>query len=85
MQQFGYNTGRDYGIPQILVIDVPDLLPEDMFDQVTVLFDDEARNIAGAVKLMPIEFMSTGNFSYSALGAAVLREYDAGRYDYIEF
>lgn len=69
-----YATGRFYGSAQILAIraDVPQ--EADPFDDVTVTFEDRARGIAGRVSLFVIE----ADAGY--IGAAVLREYDAGRY-----
>lgn len=72
--QYTYSTGRDYGAPQVLVIDAP-TIPDDPIADVRVTFADAARNISGAVDVMACECWTT-----SSMGAAVLREYDAGRY-----
>ena len=75
--QYQYATGRDYGTPQVLTINAPQL-PDDPIADVRVTFNDTARNISGAVSVMACECWTT-----SSMGAAVLREYDAGRYDQI--
>lgn len=74
MQHIRYNTGRcyDYGTTQVLTIEVPDT-PQDILDTVSVRFADTVRNIRGVVQLFAFELSSS-------VGAAVLREYDAGRY-----
>lgn len=69
-------TGRDYGAPQVLEITVP-ALPADELANVDVSFIDDARGIVGVVTLMAFELQ--GN-----IGAAVLREYDAGRYSSVD-
>ena len=46
----------------------------DSWDLVQVRFDDEARAISGTVKVMALEL------NQFAIGPAVMREYDAGRY-----
>lgn len=74
MQTIKYQTGRIYNGAQILVINVPPA-PADELSDVTVQFADESRGITGAVTVMGLELDS----SFS-LRAAVLREYDAGRY-----
>tara|TARA_R110000868_G_scaffold148578_1_gene370567 strand:+ start:168 stop:398 length:231 start_codon:yes stop_codon:yes gene_type:complete len=75
--QYHYATGRDYDAPQVLTINAPQL-PDDPIADVRVTFRDSARNISGAVSVMACECCTV-----SAMGAAVLREYDAGRYDQI--
>ena len=75
--QYHYATGRDYGAPQVLTINAPQL-PDDSIADVRVTFADAARNISGVVNLMAFECCTV-----DAMGAAVLREYDAGRYDQI--
>ena len=75
--QYHYATGRDYGTPQVLIIDAPQL-PDNPIADVRVTFSDSARNISGAVSVMACECCTT-----SSMGAAVLREYDASRYDQI--
>lgn len=72
MQTIKYQTGRHYGAPQVLEITVP-AKPADELADVAVTFADGARGIAGAVTLMAFEL-------HGNIGAAVLREYDAGRY-----
>ena len=47
-------------------------------EDVDVYFRDNARNIAGKVKIWGLEMDSNRN-----IGKAVLREYDAGRYTLI--
>lgn len=68
-----YQTGRDYGTPQVLEINLP-ALPADELADVAVTFTDTARGIAGVVTLMAMEA------NPREIGRAVLREYDAGRY-----
>ena len=75
--QYQYATGREYSGKQVLEIDVP-AIPDDLTADVRVTFNDSARNISGAVSVMACECCTV-----SAMGAAVLREYDAGRYDQI--
>lgn len=74
-----YPTGRDYGTPQILEITTA-RLPDDPFADMRVVFVDAARNIRGTVVIMALLCMSAGRINPAELGAAVLREYDAGRY-----
>lgn len=69
-------TGREYNGKQVLEIDAP-AMPDDLTADVRVMFTDESRNIVGIVTLMGFELQSD-------VGAAVLREYDAGRYDYLD-
>lgn len=68
-----HKTGRVYDGAQVLQIDVPPT-PGDLFADVRIAFSDPSRHISGVVTLMAcqIEF---------GVGAAVLREYDAGRYE----
>ena len=77
MTTINYATDRDYGAPQVLTINAPQL-PDDPIADVRVTFSDAARNISGAVNVMAIECCTI-----SSMGAAVLREYDAGRYNLI--
>lgn len=74
MQTIKYQTGRHYGAPQVLEITVP-AKPADELADVAVAFADAARGIAGVVTVLGFELDS----SFS-LRAAVMREYDAGRY-----
>lgn len=76
MNTVSYATGRDYGTPQVLVIDVPQT-SDDLSADVRVMFEDDARGIVGVVTLMACECDHN-------IGHAVLREYDAGRYDYLD-
>lgn len=69
-------TGRVYNGPQMLEIDVPSV-PADPLADVRVTFTDESRGIVGIVTLMACQIES-------GIGPAVLREYDAGRYDYLD-
>jgi hypothetical protein len=69
-------TGREYNGKQVLEIDAP-AMPDDPTADVRVMFTDESRNIVGVVTLMAVELLS-------GTGDAVLREYDAGRFDYME-
>lgn len=77
MQTIKYETGRDYGAPQILEITFPAIKNDAIdavFISVTALFTDTARGISGAVKVF-------GNDANEwSIGRAVLAEYDAGRY-----
>lgn len=74
---YKYSTGRTYDAPQVLEIHAP-ALPGDLFEFVRVTFHDASRRISGAVMLMVYECLS-----YSEIGHAALREYDAGRYEQI--
>lgn len=70
-----YTTGRNYGTAQILEIDAPGARDDDdMLADVRVTFNDTARHIRGVVSVMRLECDAN-------LGRAVLREYDAGRYN----
>ena len=77
MQTIKYQTGRIYNGPQTLVINVP-AAPADELADVNVSFTDESRIIAGVVTVLGFEL----NSSFS-LRAAVMREYDAGRYQLV--
>jgi hypothetical protein len=77
MQTIRYETGRDYGAPQVLEITFPEITC-DAFDAAFIsadaFFIDAARGISGRVKVF-------GNDANNAsIGRAVLAEYDAGRY-----
>lgn len=73
-----YPTGRDYGKPQVLVIDMPENVSPDPIDEVPelvrVFFDDPVRGIAASVQVCDYAVNSYD------IGRAVLREYDAGHY-----
>lgn len=74
-QAMRYETGRNYGTPQVIDITVPTIPADaDLCDTFRVTFADQARNISGTVHLMTFEC------SPLSIGPAVLREYDAGRY-----
>ena len=67
-----YNTGRNYGKPQVLTITIEARSTDEYgIDTVTATFKDEARSIAGRVNAILFN---------DGIGAAVLTEYDAGRY-----
>ena len=71
-----YETGRDYGIKQVLEIEFNPI--EDTFDavfqDVIATFKDAARGISGIVS---VNGMYANQYR---IGNAVLEEYDAGRY-----
>lgn len=69
-----YTTGRTYNGTQTLDINAPSAGGDD-WEHVEVQFRDASRNIDGIVKVFNIELNTPRE-----LGAAVLREYDAGRY-----
>lgn len=71
--KLSFNTGRDYGAPQILEIESPEVTTADL-QLVEVYFNDAVRGISGLVELLDIE--TTPN----RIGRAVLAEYDEGRY-----
>jgi hypothetical protein len=79
MTTIHYATGRNYGTAQVLAITI-DRAPADPLDDMTVRFVDTSRNIAGTVRMLKIACMYAGRLDPSETGAAVLREYDAGRY-----
>jgi len=72
MANIKYSTGRNYGATQVL--DITFLPSDDDWADVSVSFTDTARGISGVVQLMGLETTPRD------VGAAVLREYDAGRY-----
>ena len=80
MQTISFETGRDYGAPQVLEITFP-AVTVDLFDaafvDVHVQFVDAVRGLSGTVKV----FGSDANAN--SIGRAVLAEYDAGRYQAI--
>jgi hypothetical protein len=67
-----YSTGRTYDGPQILAIEI-ETRKEDEFglEEITATFTDQSRHIAGRVTALVFP---------DGVGAAVLTEYDAGRY-----
>jgi len=76
MKTVHFETQRFYDNAQVLEIAMPeDADRYDMWDLVQVHFDDAARAISGTVEVMALELNA------SAIGPAVLREYDAGRYN----
>jgi hypothetical protein len=80
MQTIAYETGRDYGAPQVLEITFPAVTVDAIdaaFVEVQAHFFDAARGISGAVKVFGSD--ATAN----RIGRAVLAEYDAGRYQSI--
>jgi len=72
MKTIQYQTGRDYGAPQVLTIHYTPT--DDVLADVPAVFVDLARGIAGTVTVFGFDATP------AAIGAAVLREYDAGRY-----
>lgn len=80
MKTIAYQTGRDYGAPQVLEITFP-AVTMDSFDaafvNVTAHFVDAVRGISGTVNV----FGNDAN--ENSIGRAVLAEYDAGRYQAI--
>lgn len=77
MKTVKYETGRDYGAPQVLEITFPAVTTDPIdavFVSVTAIFTDAVRGISGTVTVF-------GNDANEAsIGRAVLAEYDAGRY-----
>ena len=73
-----FNTGRDYGAPQVLEITyiAPKNQSNDPFEieLMTAHFIDSVRGISGQVNIF------TNESTYTKIGRAVLAEYDAGRY-----
>lgn len=70
-----YATGRIYDEPQVLEIEI-ETRKEDEFglEEITATFRDQSRHIAGRVTAIVFP---------DGIGAAVLTEYDAGRYQAI--
>lgn len=70
-----YTTGRTYDGPQILEIEI-ETRKQDEFglEEITATFRDQSRHIAGRVTALVFP---------DGIGAAVLTEYDAGRYQAI--
>ncbi len=75
--QYQYSTGRTYNGAQPLPIAAP-AIPDDALADVRVTFCDASRGVAGVVTLLACEC-----YTAPSMGAGVLREYDAGRYDLI--
>ncbi len=79
METATYETGRDYGAPQILEITYPavDSLAdmESGMEFHSVQFLDAVRAISGEVQI------SGYDCNFFRIGPAVLAEYDAGRYN----
>jgi hypothetical protein len=78
MATITYPTGRDYGAPQILEITFEAFsttgdFMEDL-ELTAVTFKDAARSISGTVNVFRMDA------DQYRIGAAVLAEYDAGRY-----
>lgn len=80
MKTITYQTGRDYGAPQVLEISAPNAPTDDLADieLVSVTFVDRARHISGTVEVFTFDLLNE-----QKLGRAVLAEYDAGRYQAI--
>jgi hypothetical protein len=72
-----FNTGRDYGAPQVLEIECEPVI--DDFELVNATFIDAARGISGQVQIFGIDVNA------QKIGRAVLAEYDEGRYQIIQF
>lgn len=70
-----YSTGRTYDGPQTLEIEV-ETRKDDEFglEEITATFRDQSRHISGRVTALVFN---------DGIGAAVLTEYDAGRYQAI--
>jgi hypothetical protein len=70
-----YATGRTYDTPQVLEIEIEARTTDDYgLEEITATFRDQSRHIAGRV---------TAILFNDGIGAAVLTEYDAGRYQAI--
>ena len=74
-----FNTGRDYGAPQVLEITyiAPTHINEfdnAALDLMTAHFTDAARGISGQVSIFVKDATAV------KIGSAVLAEYDAGNY-----
>lgn len=73
--QIKYATGRTYDTPQVLEIEIEARTTDDYgLEEITATFRDQSRHIAGRV---------TAILFNDGIGAAVLTEYDAGRYQAI--
>lgn len=70
-----YTTGRTYDGPQILEIEIENRQTDEYgLEEITATFRDQSRHIAGRVTAIVFN---------DGIGAAVLTEYDAGRYQAI--
>ena len=70
-----YTTGRTYGGPQVLQIEVETRKEDDFgLEEITATFRDQSRHISGRVTALVFP---------DGIGPAVLIEYDAGRYQAI--
>jgi len=70
-----YTTGRTYDAPQVLEIEIEARTTGDFgLEEITATFRDQSRHIAGRVTALVFN---------DGIGAAVLTEYDAGRYQAI--
>lgn len=73
-------TGRTYDGPQVLRITVESEKTDEFgIREVVAVFQDESRHISGRVQTL----MFHTRWSHQAIGAEVLAEYDAGRYQAI--
>lgn len=72
MNTYTYETGRDYGAPQILEITAPSEF--DQYALVSVDFDDAVRGIYGTVQILGFDVTPF------RIGSAVLAAYDVGQY-----
>jgi hypothetical protein len=72
MTTIHYPTGRTYDTPQVLEIEIETRNTDEYgLEEITATFKDQSRHIAGRV---------TAILFNDGIGAAVLTEYDAGRY-----
>jgi hypothetical protein len=72
MTRIQYSTGRIYDEPQVLEIEIETRKEDDFgLEEITATFRDQSRHISGRV---------TAILFNDGIGAAVLTEYDAGRY-----
>ena len=70
--QLTYTTGRTYDTPQVLEITIETRKQDEYgLEEITATFRDQSRRIAGRVNALVFQ---------DGIGAAVLAEYDAGRY-----
>lgn len=73
-----FDTGRDYGAPQVVSYVVSRITPDDMFDEMFMLgifFHDEVRGIWGKVDVL-VDERDTLDY----INKQVLSMYDAGQY-----
>ena len=74
-----YATGRNYGVDQVLEIsNISTVDDSGVIYMFVAMFRDEARHIAGRVNGVAF------GKSPDDIGAAVLAEYDAGRYQIVD-